>query len=168
MEYKIITKIRQNNAWIWADIPCKNITHNRHNTIIPASVYVSNDVIIPVDSMMSQANSIATRRTLSRPRMNGTEIVLKSIERHSTMTLFLRIQGLNHGCWTVFISRVIKLNCFRKIWCMLLPRIFKKIGFQVLTINGEVITNDNCVECIVIVQCTVCYARWGKMHCAPC
>ena len=54
MEYKIIKKIRQNKTWIEADIPCINLTPNRYNTLAPAIGYVSNDVTIPFNHMMSQ------------------------------------------------------------------------------------------------------------------
>ena len=54
MEYKIIKKIRQNTAWIEADILGKNITPNRRNALAPAIVYVSNDVTIPFKPVTSQ------------------------------------------------------------------------------------------------------------------
>ena len=43
MEYKIIKKIRQNTAWIEADIQGKNLTPNRCNALAPAIGYVSNE-----------------------------------------------------------------------------------------------------------------------------
>ena len=54
MEYKIIKKIRQNTAWIDADILGKNLTPNRYNALTPAIVYVSNDVTIPFNAVTSQ------------------------------------------------------------------------------------------------------------------
>ena len=54
MEYEIIKKMRQNTTWIEADIPDINLTPNWYNALNPAIVYVSNDVIIPFNSMMSQ------------------------------------------------------------------------------------------------------------------
>ena len=54
MEYKIIEKIRQNTAWIEADILGKNLTPNRRNALAPAIVNVSNDVTIPFNPMTSQ------------------------------------------------------------------------------------------------------------------
>ena len=54
MEYKIITKIRQNTAWIEADILGTNLTPNRYNALAPAIVYVSDDVTIPFNSVTSQ------------------------------------------------------------------------------------------------------------------
>ena len=54
MEYKIIKKIRQNTAWIEADILAKNLTPNRCNALAPAIVHVSNDVTIPFNSVTSQ------------------------------------------------------------------------------------------------------------------
>ena len=53
MEYKIITKISQNTAWIEADIPGTNLTPNRYNALTPAIVYVSDDVTIPFNSVTS-------------------------------------------------------------------------------------------------------------------
>ena len=54
MEYKIIKKIRQNTAWIDADILGKNLTANRYNALTLAFVYVSNDVTIPFNAVTSQ------------------------------------------------------------------------------------------------------------------
>ena len=54
MDYKIIKKIRQNTAWIEADILAKNLTPNRCNALAPAIVYVGNDVTIPFNSVTSQ------------------------------------------------------------------------------------------------------------------
>ena len=53
MEYKIIKKKQLNKTWIEADIPCINLTPNRYNALALAIVYGSNDVIVPVDFMMS-------------------------------------------------------------------------------------------------------------------
>ena len=54
MEYEIIKKIRQNTAWIEADILGKNPTPNWCNALAPAIVYVSNDVTIPFNAVTSQ------------------------------------------------------------------------------------------------------------------
>ena len=54
MEYEIIKKIRQNTAWIEADILGKNLTPNWCNALAPAIVYVSNDVTIPFNAVTSQ------------------------------------------------------------------------------------------------------------------
>ena len=115
MEFKMIKQIRQNKTWIKADIPFIHLTsvcimHSPQ----PATVYVSNDV------------PIVTQRTLLRARVNRIEIVLKSTDRSSKITLFLPVQGLNHGCLTVFMSRAIRRNCFNKIWRILLSRILRK------------------------------------------
>ena len=59
--------------------------------------------------------TIATHRTLLRAHVNETEIVLKSTDRHSNLSLFLYSHGLIHGCLMVFISRVIRWNCFSKM-----------------------------------------------------
>ena len=54
MEYKMTKKIRQNTAWIETDILGINLTPNRYNALAPAIVYVSDDVIIPFNSVTSQ------------------------------------------------------------------------------------------------------------------
>ena len=54
MEHKIIKKIRQNMTWIKEDILGINLTPNRYNALVPAIVYVSNDVTIPFNSVTSQ------------------------------------------------------------------------------------------------------------------
>ena len=54
MEHKIIKKIRQNMTWIEEDILGINLTPNRYNALVPAIVYVSNDVTIPINSVTSQ------------------------------------------------------------------------------------------------------------------
>ena len=54
MVYKIIKKIRQNTAWIEADILGINLTPNRYNALTTAIVYVSDDVTIPFKSVTSQ------------------------------------------------------------------------------------------------------------------
>ena len=76
--------------------------------------------------------TIATQRILPRARMNGTAIALKSADRRSNITRYLHEQGLNHACLTVFISRVIKWNCFSKIWHISLPRILGNTNLQCL------------------------------------
>ena len=50
----MIKKIRQNMTWIEADILGINLTPNRYHTLAPAIVYVSNDVTIQFNSVMSQ------------------------------------------------------------------------------------------------------------------
>ena len=52
MEYKIFKKIKQNTTWIDADILGINLTPNRYNALAPATVYVSNDVTIPLNSAL--------------------------------------------------------------------------------------------------------------------
>ena len=54
MEYKIIKKIRQNTMWIEADILGINLTPSRYNAHAPATIYISNDVTIPFNSVTSQ------------------------------------------------------------------------------------------------------------------
>ena len=87
----------------------------------PASIYVK---------MTSQSHSTPWRhnrktKTLLRAHVNGTVIGLKYTDKWLNITLFLHVQGLNHGYLTVFISTVMRLNCFSKMWHILLPRILK-------------------------------------------
>ena len=74
--------------------------------------------------------TIATQRTLLGAHVNGTEIVLKSTDRRSNISLFLHVQGLIHGCLIVFISRVIRWNCFSKMWRISLPRMLQNNDLQ--------------------------------------
>ena len=50
----MIKKMRQNTAWIEADILGKNLTPNRCNALALAIVYVCNDITIPFNSVTSQ------------------------------------------------------------------------------------------------------------------
>ena len=104
--------------------------------------------------------TIATQRTLLGAHVNGTEIVLKSTDRRSNISLFLYVQGLIHGCLKVFISRVIRWNCFSKMWRISLPRMLQNNVLQCWLKTAGVIANDGFLECIVFVQCTVYNARW--------
>ena len=119
IEYEISKKIRQNTTWIEAYI--LGITLNpsqclrqqwRHNPIHLCDV------------------TVATQRMLLRRHVNGTEIVLKSTDRGSNFSLFLYVQGLILRCLIVFISRVIRLNCFSKMWRISLPRILQNNELQ--------------------------------------
>ena len=125
MEHKIIKKIRQNMTWIKEDILGINLTPNRYNALVPAIVYVSNDVTIPFNSV-----TITTQITLLRAHVNGTEIVLKSTDRRSNISPFLYVQGLIHGSLIVVISRVMRWNCFSKMWRIPLPRILQNNDLQ--------------------------------------
>ena len=120
MESKIIKKIRQNMTWIGADIPSVNLTPN---ALAPATVYVSNDVTIPF-------NTVTSQRTLLRAHVNWTEIVLKSTDRRSNSSIFLYVQGLIHGFLVVFISRRIRWNCFSKMWCISMRLILQNNDLQ--------------------------------------
>ena len=102
----------------------------------------------------------ATQRTLLRAHVNGTEIGLKSTDRRSNSSLFLYAQGLIHGCLIMFISRIIRWNCFSKIWRISLPRILQKRRFTVLTKCGGGDHKRRLFRMHYIVQCTVCNARW--------
>ena len=104
--------------------------------------------------------TIATQITLLGAHVNGTEIVLKSTDRHPNISLFLYVQGLIHECLIVFISRVIRWNCFSKIWRISLPPKLQNNDLQCYLKTAGVIANDGFLECIVFVQCTVYNARW--------
>ena len=73
---------------------------------------------------------MTTQRTLLGAHVNGTEIVLKSTDRRSNIFLFLYVQGLIHGCLIVFISRVIRWNCFSEMWRISLPRMLQNNVLQ--------------------------------------
>ena len=112
MEYNIIKKIRQKN-----DV--NRSGHSRHK-----SHSQSVQCTRPSHCLRQQWRhnpiqhrdvTIATQRTLLRAHVNGTQIVLKSTDRRSNLSLFLYIQGLIHGCLIVFLSRVIRWNCFSKL-----------------------------------------------------
>ena len=125
MEYEILKKIGQNMMWIEAGIPDITLTHSQslqctRPSHCPRQQWRNNPIQL-------HDVTIATQRTSLRARVYGAEIVLNSTDRRSNISLFLHVQGSNHGCLTVFISRVIRLNSFSKMWCILLPRIFKKI-----------------------------------------
>ena len=121
MEYKMIKKIRQTKTWIEADIPSRNLTLDQYNALALTIVYVSNDVTIPVNSITSQMNTIATQRILQQVHLNEIEIVLKSMEWRSNITILLAVQRLNHWCLTVFMLRLIRWDFFSKICILLLP-----------------------------------------------
>ena len=126
MEYKRIKKTRQNTTWIEADILGINLTPNRYNALTPA---------ICICQQTSQSHSTPWRhhsdtRTLLRTHMNGTEIVLKSTDRPSNLSLFLYVQGLIRGCLIVFTSKVIRWNYFSKMWRISLSRIKQNNNLQ--------------------------------------
>ena len=74
--------------------------------------------------------TITTQRTLLRTHVNGAEIVLKSTDRRSNLSPFLYEQGLISGCLIVLTSRVIRLNCFSKMWRISLPRMLQNNDLQ--------------------------------------
>ena len=104
--------------------------------------------------------TIATQRTLLRAHVNGTEIVLKSTDRRSNISLFLYVQGLIHGSLIICYIKGNQMNLISEMWRILLLRILQKIRFTVLTKTVGVIANDGILECIVFVQCTLYNARW--------
>ena len=106
MEYKIIKKIRQYTTWISG--------HSKHKSHSQSVQWPSHCLHQQWRHNPIQLHdvTIATQRTLLRARVNGNEIVLKSTDQHSNLSLFPYVQGLMHGCLIVFISRVIRWNCF--------------------------------------------------------
>ena len=103
--------------------------------------------------------TIATQRMLLREQVNGIEIILKSTDRRLNLSLFVYVQGLIHGCVIVFISRVIRWNCFSKMWRISLLCILHNTDLQCqLKWRCDHKRRLSSVHCIV--QCTVYNARW--------
>ena len=128
MEYKIIKKMRQTTTWIDVDILGINLTPNRYvQCTLPSHCLRQQWRHNPIQ--LSDV-TIATRRTLLRAHVNGTEIVWKSTDQHWNLSLFLYVQVFIHGCLIVFISRVIRWNCFSKMWRISLPRILQNNDLQ--------------------------------------
>ena len=98
MEYKIIKKIRQNMAWIEAAILGRKLTPNWCNALAPAIALHCLRQQWRHNPIQRCDFTIATQGTLLRAHVNTTEIVLKSTDRRSNMSLFLYVQGLIHGC----------------------------------------------------------------------
>ena len=105
--------------------------------------------------------TIATQRMLMRARVNGTEIVLKSTDRSSKLSLFRYVQMLMHGCLIVFISRVIRWNCFSKMWRISLPRILQNSDLQCKLKTAGGITNDGFLEWILLYN-ALCIMHAGE------
>ena len=95
MDYKIIKKIRQNTAWIEADILAKKSHSQSVQCTRPSHCLRRQWRHNPIQL---RDVTIATQRTLLRAHVNTTKIVLKSPDRRSNMSLFLYVQGLIHGC----------------------------------------------------------------------
>ena len=120
MEYKIMKQIRQNTMWIEADILGINLTPNQYKCTRPSHCLRQQ---WRHNTIQLRDVTIATQRTLLRAQVDGTEIVLKSTDRRSNISLFLYVPGLMHGCLIMFILKAIRWNCFGKMWCISLPRI---------------------------------------------
>ena len=71
----MIKKTRPIKTWIEADFPCKYLTPNWYNALVPVVVYVSNDITISGNFMMSRIETIGTTNTGLRARVNGTKLV---------------------------------------------------------------------------------------------
>ena len=85
-----------------------------------------------------------------------------------TYLYFFMYKGLMHGCLIVFISRVIKWNCFSKMWRISLPRILQNNDLPYKLKTAGVITNDGFLECIILYN-ALCTMHAGEtMRCKPC
>ena len=96
----MIMKITQNKTSLEVDIPCIYLTPNRYKALAPAIVYVSNDITIPVNSMMSQMNTIATKNLIASVcewDQNHFEIYGSALKHN--YNVFLYVQGLNHSVY---------------------------------------------------------------------
>ena len=72
------------------------------------------------------------------------------------------------GITIVFISMVIRLNCFSKMWCISLPRILQNNDLQCWIKTAGVITNDGFPECIILYNALGTMHAGEAMHCKPC
>ena len=128
---------------------------------------------LSTSAMTSQSHSNPRRhnsntKNVLRAHVNGTEIILKSTDRRSNFSRFLYVQWLIHGYLIMFILRVIRLNCFSKMWRISLPRILQNNDFQSWIRTAGVITNDGFPECIILYN-ALCTMHAGEtMHCKPC
>ena len=113
MIYRIITKMTKRGANRGGYSMHKSHS-NRYNALALAIVYISNPRQI---NDFTNANLINTK-TYLWARVNGTEIVLKSTDRHSAIYLSRYVQGLFHRCLTVLISKVIGWICFNTVRCI--------------------------------------------------
>ena len=103
MEYKIITKIRQNTAWIEADILGTNLTPNRYNALAPAIVYVSDDVTIPF-------NSVTPQQQHKEPTASAREWDRNHFEIYGSALELISISLCTRANTSVFDSVYIKGN----------------------------------------------------------
>ena len=112
--------------------------------------------------------TIATQRTLLGAHANGTEIVLKSTDRRSNISLFLYVQGQIHGCLIVFISRVIRWNCFSKMLRISLPRMLQNNDLQCL-LKTAGWSQTTAFSSALYLYNALCTMHAGEtMHCQPC
>ena len=112
--------------------------------------------------------TIATQRTLLWAHANGTDIVLKSTDRWPNISLFSYVHGLIHGCLIVFISRVIRSNCFSKMWHISLLRILQNEDLQCWLKTAGVIAKTAFSSAFYLYN-ALCTMHAGEtMHCQPC
>ena len=112
--------------------------------------------------------TIATQRTLLWTHANGTDIALKSTDRRSDISLFLYVHGLIHGCLIVFISRVIRWNCFSKMWHISLPHILQNNDLQ-CWLKRRGWSQTTAFLSALYLYNALCTMHPGEtMHCQPC
>ena len=125
---------------------------------------------LSTSAMTSQSHSTPWRHNSNTKNVTVSArewdwIVLKSTDRRSNISLFLYYHGLIHGCLIVFISRVIRWNCFSKMWHISLPHILQNNDLQCWLKNGggdrkrglsrvHCICTMHCVQCTLEKQCT--------------
>ena len=147
----MIKKISQNTTWIEADILDMNLNPHRYNALAPDIVYVSNDVTIPFNSVTSK-NVTASAREWDRNRYEiyGSALELISISLCTRANTWM-FDGVN--------IRVIRWNCFSKMWRISLPGILQNNDLQCqLKRRGDHKRRLSTVH--YIAQCTVFNARW--------
>ena len=146
--------------------------HSRHKSH-SQSVQCTSPQPLSTSAMTSQSHSTPWRHNSNTKNVlwahvNGTEIILKSTDRRSNPFRFLYVQGLIHGYLIVFISRVIRSNCFSKMWRISLPRILQNNDLQCWLKTAGVITNDGFSECIILYN-ALCTMHAGEtMYYEPC
>ena len=126
MDYKIIKKIRQNTAWIEADILAKNLTPNRCNALaqpLSTSAMTSQSHSTPWRHNSNTKNVAASAREYDQNRF---EIYGSALE-HVSIPLCTRA-----NTWmldSVYIKGNQK-NFFSKMWRISLPRILQNNDLQ--------------------------------------
>ena len=127
---------------IEVDILGINLTPNQYYELIPAIVYLINDVAIPVNSMTSQKQR--KERYFERKWMGP----------QSFWNYGSALENIS-----IFLCKGNQMNFFSKMWRISLPRRLQNNDLECWSKTAGVITNDGFLECIIFVQCTVYNAR---------